>query len=166
MKIEKKDLISAIIAGLICFSVLIDIPVWAMFIGWGWYTALGSKVSVFKKAVPSMFVGYLMSAISIIAYTASNENIYVLVFGVGITVFIQMLTLKIKALSCALTSFNGYSCLFAIYAAGTFPAVSTSMKWDVNNVFIAILWTGLANVLGLLCGYFSVKWSESRKKNE
>ena len=163
MRIERMDIISAVIAGLICFGVLINIPVWAMFIGWGWYTALGSKVSVFKKAIPSMFVGYLMSAISIIAYTASNENVYVLVLTVGITVFVQMQTLKIKTFSCALASFNGYSCLFAIYAAKTFPGVSTSMKWDVNNVLIALLWTGLANILGLLCGYFGVKWGESRK---
>ena len=156
MKITKLDCVVGIIAGLICFGVLINVPVWAMFIGWGWYTALGSDVSIFRSAIPSMFVGYILSAISIVTYTASNNNIYVLVFVVGLTVFIQMLSLKKKAFSCALASFNAYSCLFAVYSAGTFPAMTTSMQWDINNVLIALLWVGMANTLGLICGYISI----------
>lgn len=159
MNINKTDIIAGIIAGLICFGVLINLPIWAMFIGWGWYTALGSEVRVFKKAIPAMFVGYIMSAISILAYTASSDNVFVLVFVVGITVFFQMLTLKKETFSCALASFNGYSCLFAVYSAGIFPKLRTSMIWDINNVLIALLWTGLANTLGLICGYVSVKLS-------
>lgn len=165
MRITRTDVVAGIIAGLVCFGVLLNLPVWAIFIGWGWYTALGSEVSVFKKAIPAMFVGYIMSAISILAYTASSDNVFVLVFVVGITVFFQMLTLKNKTFSCALASFNGYSCLFAVYSAGTFPMLSTSMLWDFNNVLIALLWTGLANTLGLACGYISVKLSTGSYKD-
>lgn len=143
MKVTKSDFITGMMGGLICFGVLFNIPVWAIFIGWGWYTVLGGHVGIFKEAFPAMIVGYILSAISIIAYTASSENIFVLVITVGITVFIQTLILKREPFSCEIASFNAYSCLFAIHSTQSFPVSSSYMIWDINNVMIALLWTHL-----------------------
>lgn len=157
MKITKLDLAVAIIAGLTCFGLLIKIPVWALFFGWAWYFALGANPSAFRQSIPSMILGYLLAGIAIVAYTASGYNIFVMVAIVGLTVFGIMLSLKIKAFACSLASFNAYSCLFAGYYAKNFPVLENSTKWDINNVLVAIGWIAMANVLGLICGYLSVK---------
>jgi hypothetical protein len=156
MKIEKMDVSVAVLAGLSCFTMLIGLPVWTIFIGWAWYFALGADPSGFGKAIPPMLLGYAMAAISIVVFALSNFNIVALSISVAATVFIIMLSLKTKLFAHSLASFNTYSCMFAGYYAVSFPKVESSAM-DLNNILICIGWLSLANVIGLCFGYVSVK---------
>ena len=42
-KLTSLDFSVAILAGVSCLFMYIDVPVWALFVGWAWYFALGSK---------------------------------------------------------------------------------------------------------------------------
>ena len=155
-----------IIGGLICFGVLWNMPVWAMFIGWGWYTVLGAHVGIFKQAIPSMLAGYLFSFVAIFINNLSGDNVFVLVAIVGLTVFLQMLSLQWEMFSCAIASFNAYSCLFAVYSTSSFHVLERTTTGDVLNIANALLWTALANFSGLLCGYISVRLSGDLKEDQ
>jgi len=156
MKLEKLDFSVAILAGLACLALLVNISVWAIFIGWAWYFALGANTSVFKQSIPPMILGYVVAAIAIVIYTASGYNLVALIVAVIITVFIVMLSLKTSVFACSLASFNAYSCLFAGYYAGNFPQAADRGSYDIKNVFIAVAWIMMANVIGLMLGWISV----------
>ncbi|MBE5967063.1 MAG: DUF1097 domain-containing protein [Lachnospiraceae bacterium] len=138
MKIQKLDFSVAILAGLVCLALPLNIPVWAIFIGWAWYFALGANATAFKQSIPSMILGYVVAAISIVIYAATNYNLIALIISVMITVFIIMMSLKTKLFACSLASFNAYSCLFAGYYAGNFPQVAEGGAYDIKNVCIAV----------------------------
>ena len=97
MKITKLDVAVAVLAGLTCLTMKFGLPVWALFIGWAWYFALGTKSIAFKQAIPALFLGYLLAAIAIIIYTASGHQMIVLMIAVGITVFLLMLSIKARS---------------------------------------------------------------------
>jgi hypothetical protein len=135
MKITKLDFSVAILAGLTCLTMKFGLPVWALFIGWAWYFALGAKSIVFKQAIPALFVGYLLASISIVTYAVSGYQMIALIIAVAVTVFILMLSIKTSIFSCSLASFNAYSCMFAGYYAGNFPKIE-STSYDLNNIIV------------------------------
>jgi len=157
MKVEKLDFSVAILAGLTCLVLPLNIPVWAVFIGWAWYFALGANAAVLKQSIPPMILGYVVAAISIVIYAATDYNLAALIISVTITVFIIMLSLKTSVFACSLASFNAYSCLFAGYYAGSFPQAADGGTYDIKNVCIAAAWIAMANVIGLVIGWVSVK---------
>ena len=156
MKVNKLDYVVAGIAFLTVFALKINLPVWAIFFGWAWYFALGADVKVFKEAIPAMLMGYLLGGVSIVI-DALFANFWILAIIVAITVFLLMLSLKFKTFACSLASFNAYSILFAGYYAGNFPALTDGGVAGINNVLLAIGWFSLANIVGLICGYASIK---------
>lgn len=156
MKIQKLDVSVAVLAGLSCLTMLINLPVWALFIGWAWYFALGTNVSCFAKAIPPMILGYVLAGVAIIVFSLSDFNIIALCVIVGFTVFIIMLSLKVNLFSHSLASFNAYSCMFVGYYAASFPKAE-SWALDINNIIVCIGWLSLANIIGLCFGYASVK---------
>ncbi len=155
MKIKKLDVVVALLSGTACLGLLLNIPVWALFFGWAWYFALGSTPAVFRKAIPPMLLGYTAGFITILVDNIVS-NIVVLCITVAIMVFGIMLSIKTKMFENSLVSFNAFSILFAGYYAGVFPAVEPS-RWDVNNLLISIGWLGLANIIGLLFGFISIR---------
>lgn len=164
MKLKKIDFSVAILSGLACFALLFKFPVWALFFGWAWYGPMGGNAGAFKKAIPPMLLGYLMAAISIIAFDLTNENIFVMVISVAVTVFIIMLSIKTKVFAEIVPSFNAYSCMFAGFYFGAFP-VQESSAYNLNNVFICIAWLALANVVGLCFGFISTKIANIGQKS-
>ena len=163
MKVTRLDVTVAVLAGLTVLTMKFNFDVWALFIGWAWYFALGAKVSIFKKAIPALFVGYILAGIAVLVYAAAGFNFYVLIAAVAVTVFLLMLSIKVPILSCSLASFNAYSCMFVGYYAGDFPKVKTAAL-DLNNIIIAILWIALANIVGILCGWISVSVGNAGSK--
>ena len=58
----------------------------------------------------------------------------------------------------SLASFNAFSCLFAGYYSGNFPAVIHNGGWaDWKNVILAALWIAFSNVVGMCFGWLSIK---------
>lgn len=106
-----------------------------------------------------------MASISILAYAASGFNIWAVVIAVAVTVFVLMLSLKTELFSCSLASFNAYSCLFAGYYAGNFPKLEDGSFLDWKNLCIAILWIAITNIVGLFCGWLSIRLGVAVEKN-
>lgn len=166
MKIQRLDIVVPVIGGLTCFLLLLNVPVWALFFGWAWYFNLGASPDVFKKSIPPMLFGYIVAGISIVVFNAFGGNIYVLAAIVCATIFLIMLSMKVSVFAASLASFNAYSCLFAGYFAGNFPALANGGPWDIYNVSISILWIAMANILGLICGYLSIRLGTAQKNEK
>ncbi|MDO4845005.1 MAG: DUF1097 domain-containing protein [Oscillospiraceae bacterium] len=159
-KITRLDIVVALLAGLSCFFMAIpsvNFPVWALFIGWAWYFAEGAQPKAFRRAIPPMLYGYACAAISAIVFAAFGFQLYVLALIVAITVFAIMLSTKANVFSMSLASFNAFSCMFAGYYAGNFPALADGGAADWKNALIAALWIAFANVVGLCFGWLSIK---------
>lgn len=161
LKITRLDISVAVLAGISCFFMAVPtvrFPVWGLFIGWAWYFAEGAQPKAFRRAIPPMLFGYAMAVIAAIAFAAAGSSIWVLAGIVAITVLGIMLSCKGNLFAMSLASFNAYSCLFAGYYAGNFPAVIANGGWaDWKNVILAALWIAFSNVVGLCFGWLSVK---------
>ena len=59
------EIVVGVLGGLSCIVTIsgLGLPVWALFIGWAWYFALGAQPSAFKKIVPAVFPGALLAAL-------------------------------------------------------------------------------------------------------
>jgi hypothetical protein len=165
-RIEKLDVSVALLAGLSCLFMYIDVPVWAVFIGWAWYFTLGAAPEQIAKCIPPAICG---GALAVVAYllidvfdgliTARYPDLWIVavIIPVTITVFLLMLSLKIPKLGVSLAAFNAYSCFFIGFAAETFKPVS-GFEVHLN----AMIWVVGANIAGLLFGWASVKLSKGR----
>lgn len=163
MKINSLDWSVAILAGLSCIGSLIGLPIWALFIGWAWYFTLGATKAGFKQATPPMLAGSILAVLAIVlinVFAGFLPGLGAMVLSVFITVFLLMLTLKIPGFGCSLASFNAYSCMFAGYYAGTFPA----QEQFTTGLVYAVIWITGANFLGLIFGYLSIFFSQIGKK--
>lgn len=160
MKVTRLDICVALLAGIACFFMAIpavNFPVWALFIGWAWYFAEGAKPAAFKRAIPPMLFGYACAVVSAIVFAALGFHIFVLALIVAVTVFCIMLSMKSSLFAMSLASFNAFSCMFAGYYAGNFPALANGGAADWKNAVIAALWIAFANVIGLCFGWLSIK---------
>ncbi|WP_019552262.1 DUF1097 domain-containing protein [Propionispira raffinosivorans] len=155
-KINSLDISVAALAAVSCLGALAGLPIWALFIGWAWYFTLGATVAGFKQAIPPMLAGSMLAVLAIVLIDSLSgmlSPLGAMIFAVFITVFLLMLTLKIKGLDCSLASFNSYSCMFAGYYAASFPVQPVY----VYNLGYAVLWITGANFLGLVFGWLSIK---------
>lgn len=163
MKLEKLDFSVAILAALSCILMAAQIPVWAVFIGWAWYFALGADPSLLKKGIAPLIAGSVLAFVAFLfidLFTAAGLPwLLPTIIAVLITVFLLMLTLKIPILNYSLISFNAYSCVFVGFSTGTFYTIS-GMPTGLN----AFIWITGANFLGLVFGWMSIRLSASRKK--
>ena len=154
-KLTSLDFSVAILAGVSCLFMYIDVPVWALFVGWAWYFALGSKPELIGKSIPPLIAGSVLAAAAfelIDLFGKFMPSMPATIIAVVITVFLLMLTLKIPAMSLSLISFNAYSCLFVGYANGTY------MHFDgIPALLNAAIYIALANFIGGLFGYISIK---------
>jgi hypothetical protein len=167
-RIEKLDVSVALLAGVSCLFMYLDVPVWAIFIGWAWYFTLGAvPVQIVKCILPAICGG----ALAVLAYllidvfnnliTKNNPELWIVavVIPVIITVFLLMLSLKIPGLGVSLASFNAYSCFFVGFASETFKPVA-GFEVHMN----ALVWVVGANIIGLLFGWASVKLAQMGEK--
>lgn len=150
------ELVVGILAGISCLVTLpgLGIPLWALFIGWAWYFALGATPEAFKKIYPPIFTGALLAALCLwmIGFLA-NIGIGGMpgtMIAVAVTVFLLMMTLRIPLTSASLPAFNAYSSVFALMYIGSFPELS------IGPILSCTLWAMLGNFLGPVFGYLSV----------
>jgi hypothetical protein len=167
-RIEKLDVSVALLAGLSCLFMYINVPVWAIFIGWAWYFTLGAKPELIKKSILPAICGGVLAVIAYLLIDVFNRLIteaqpelwiIAVIIPVIITVFLLMLTLKIPVLNVSLVSFNAYSCFFVGFAAESFYPLK---GFEVHTN--ALLWITGANIIGLLFGWLSIALSQIGKK--
>lgn len=163
-KIQALDVSVAVLAGISCLAMYLSIPVWALFIGWAWYFALGAKPELIKDAVLPMIAG---SALAIAAFLLIDlfagfmPSMAATILSVIITVFGLMLTLKISIFNNSLISFNAYSCMFVGYGAKTYMVIN-----GMPSLLNAAIWITGANFLGLIFGWLSIKVTTLGQKAE
>ena len=163
MKLERLDFSVAILAALSCILMAADIPVWALFVGWAWYFALGAEPSLIKKGIAPLIAGSVLAfaAFLLIDLLTMVGLPWLLptILSVFITVFVLMLTLKVPALNYSLISFNAYSCVFVGFSTGTYYAVS-----GMPSYLNAFIWITGANFLGLIFGWLSIRLGTKAQK--
>ncbi len=161
-KIGALDISVAVLAAISCLAMYLNIPVWALFIGWAWYFTLGATTDLIKKAVLPMIAG---SVLAILAFVLINvfaglmPSMAATMLSVLITVFLLMVTLKVPALNISLVSFNAYSCMFVGYGAKSYLEIQ-----GMPDLLNAAIWVTGANFLGLIFGWMSIKCMSLRKK--
>ncbi len=155
------EVVVALLAGLSCLVAWpsLGIPVWALFIGWAWYFALGATPAVMKSIYLSMIPGSLLAVvcIALINFLSSYMvGMAAMILSVVITVYALMQLLKIPFFNCSLVGFNSFSTIFAVYYGGFYPHDGTQV-----DLLMALLWGVIGNALGPVFGYLSIRLSRS-----
>jgi len=164
------EIVVPLLAAVSCIVAIsqIGLPVWALFIGWAWYFALGANPSVFKQVYPAAIAGAILAAVCVwlINYFMTFMPLLpAMMVAVIITVFALMCVLRIPLTSCGLAAFNGYSCVFATYYGGFFPQTGSPGQ----DIVMALVFGTVAFLIGPLFGYLSILFTfpvqEQKQKN-
>lgn len=159
------ELVVAVLATLSCLVAWpgLGLPVWALFIGWAWYFALGATPATFKTIYPSMLPGAILAAICIWLIDIFMKVLPLMpsmMLAVFITVLLLMLALRIPFTSCSLAAFNAYSSVFAVFYGGFFPKTGDFG----HDLMYALFWAVIGNMLGPVFGFFSVYFTFPKKQ--
>lgn len=161
------EIVVAVLAAISCLVTLpqLGLPVWALFIAWAWYFALGATPAVFKSVYPAAFAGAVLAAVCIWligAFMGIMSLMPAMMLAVFITVLLLMLVLRLPATSCGLAAFNGYSCVFATYYGGFFHKTGSAEM----DILIAFGFSMAANLLGPVFGYLSIYFTLPRQEEK
>lgn len=151
-----------------------NLPLWAAFIVWAQYFAMGAKPSALKTVIPAYSIGVvgaalIMTAYAIISkgfgsgslYTAgefsiTNDNIALFIACLaGFCVLIYVMKFMPVTLSGMTPFFNGISMLLGVYFTGAFlkPFDAIDPLWMPAAAAVGAL---LAGLLGGALGWFNV----------
>lgn len=156
MKFTKMDMATAVVSGLVCYGLVIGMPVWALYFGWTWFGLAGGGTQAFKKALAAMALGYSAGLVTAFVDNYTGHSIHKIVLLVGITVGIMTIMFKTKTFSAVPVAFGAYSCFFAGYYLNVLPPIAASelaSTGDIVRIVLSIAWLALANFLGLVVGY-------------
>ncbi len=151
-----------------------NVPIWASFIVWAEYFALGAKPAALKTMIPAYFLGVVAAAIIMTAYmvmstafgsgsilsigdwsfTYDNLALFIACFA-GFCVFIYAMKYFPVTQTGSLPYFNGISMMLAVFFTGAF----TKPFADIDpNLLPAVAGIGalLAGALGAFLGWFNV----------
>ncbi len=145
-----------------------NLPIWASFIVWAEYFAMGSKPAVLKTMVPAYILGVIGAAILMTAYallstalgntkiyTPTDLALFVACF-VGFCVLIYAMKWFPVTQVGSLPFFNGISMLLAVYFTGAFVK-PFGASLDANLLpSAAAVGAILAGLLGAALGWFNV----------
>lgn len=150
------EVVVGVLGGLSCLVTIsgLGLPVWALFIGWAWYFALGATPSAFKQIVPAVFPGALLATFCLwlmaVLTDAGFTGMPNMIVCVALTVFLLMCCLRIPVFSSSLPAFNAYSSVFALNAIGAFPDL------PIGALLSCCLWALIGNLLGPVFGWLSI----------
>ena len=162
-KVKALDISVATLAMLSCLLSVPEIPVWSLFIGWAWYYSLGGHLHVFKQATPPMLAGSILAFVCFILIDFMSPPLPPLagtMIAVLITVFSLMMILKVPAFAQSLPAFNGYSCVFVGYTAGTYLHIE-----GMPSMLNAFIWITGVNFPGLVFGWISLEVEKKVEEN-
>jgi hypothetical protein len=145
-----------------------NLPIWASFIVWAEYFAMGATPSALKTIVPAYILGVLVAAIIMTAYmllakalggmqilTGGDVALFISCF-VGFCIFIYAMKWVPVTQAGTLPFFNGISMGLAVFFTGAFVKPFGA---DIDpNLLPAVAAVGaiLAGLLGAFLGWFNV----------
>jgi hypothetical protein len=160
----------------------VNLPLWAAFIVWAEYFALGAKPSILKNMVPAYLLGVLGGAVICEVYqglsklfsspgnvvvdfglqqlTNDNTALYI-AFFVGFCILIYAMKWLPVNGAWSLPFFNGVSVFLGVYFTGSFMgwfndfSVSSDMVGYAVVVYAAIS-AALGGILGAFLGWFNI----------
>ncbi len=136
------------------------LPLFAAFIVWAEYFALGSRPSALRIIIPSFSLGaagtaVAMSAAALLEPSLSPNGAFAICLAVGVGVMTWSMRFSTTLQAGSLAFFNGISMLLAVYLTESFPAASFTTE-PVLLPLVAGVWTILAGLLGAGLGWFNV----------
>lgn len=162
MKGTRFDFVVAMLSALACLGVLLHLPVWALFIGWAWYLALGSKPQVIWEAGLTCVLSSLLAILAVILSDWLQmycSTLAASMLAVFVTIYMLMFLLKVPGIKYPLVAFNAFSCIFAGYYLQAFP-VQTDYGWNLAYAFV---WIVGADIMGLLVGWLSIALTQAQQ---
>ena len=167
LKVNAADVIIAGLSALAGLGALLQLPVWAIFIGWAWYIALGSKKSAIREAGITAVMAAVL-ALSAIALTDAlqpfMQPLTASMAAVFVAILLLMIFMKLPVFTSSLVAFNSFSCIFAGYYLQAFPVQESYLL----SLLTAFVWITGANVLGLVLGYVNaslIAWVQGAWKS-
>jgi hypothetical protein len=153
-----------------------NIPIWASFIVWAEYFALGAKPAALKTMLPAYTLGVVAAAIIMIGYTLLSKAFgtgTVLTSGefsftydnvalglacfVGFCLFIYAMKYVPVTQSGSLPYFNGISMMLGVFFTGAFSkAIVSDIDPAILGPTVAAIGALLAGYLGAFLGWFNV----------
>lgn len=152
-----------------------NVPIWASFIVWAEYFALGAKPAALKTMVPAFILGVIAAAIIMTGYmltskflgtgsiftqgefSITNDNIALfLTCFVGFCIFIYAMKYFPVTQTGSLPFFNGISMMLAVFFTGAF---NKAFAADIDpNLLptVAAVGATVAGVLGAFLGWFNI----------
>jgi hypothetical protein len=152
-----------------------NLPIWASFIVWAEYFALGAKPAALKIMVPAYILGAVAAAIIMTGYmlmstnlgtgtilsvgdwsfTYDNLALFIACF-VGFCIFIYAMKFVPVTQTGSLPYFNGISMMLGVFFTGAFVKAAP-VDIDPNLLpTVAAIGAVLAGLLGAFLGWFNV----------
>jgi hypothetical protein len=154
-----------------------NIPIWASFIVWAEYFALGAKPAALKTMVPAYTLGVIVAGIIMLAYTLTSKFLGTgtvftsgafaftydhvalgLACFVGFCIFIYSMKYVPVTQTGSLPYFNGISMMLAVFFTGAFSKaiVLDGVDPAIVGPVVASIGAFLAGMLGAFLGWFNV----------
>ena len=152
--INQTDFVVAGVSALACLGTLAGMPVWALFIGWAWYLAIGANKTAIREGSVTCVVAAVLALTAVAltdAFASLMPGLQASMLAVFLMIMVLMVALKLPYIKHSLVGFNSFSCIFAGYYLGAFPAQPEYMA----NLAVAFFYITGANILGLFVGWGS-----------
>ena len=153
-----------------------NIPIWASFIVWAEYFALGAKPEALRTMVPAYTLGVVAATIIMVGYMLTSKAFgtgNILTVGdfsftldnfalglacfVGFCIFIYAMKYVPVTQTGSLPYFNGISMMLGVFFTGAFShAITGSLDAAILAPVVAGIGAWLAGMLGAFLGWFNV----------
>lgn len=154
--INQTDVVVAAVSAIACAGALLQLPVWAVFIGWAWYLAIGANGRAIKEGAVTTVAAGLMALTAVVltdVFSAFMPGLAANMTAVFVMILVLMVSLKLSFINHSLVGFNTFSCVFAGYYLEAFPVQAD--YW--LNLGYAFAYICGSNVLGLIVGWLAQK---------
>ena len=64
--INQTDVVVAAVSAVACLGALLELPVWAVFIGWAWYLAIGANGKAIKEGAVTAAASGIMALTAVV----------------------------------------------------------------------------------------------------
>jgi hypothetical protein len=170
MSVKYKVPIEVTVAYLAALSLLVTLPplglpVWATFVTWAGYFALGADKKAFKEIWKAVPLGGVFGWLAVVGFDYAIKAMpgvhYII--PVMLVEFLDVLVLMyiityFKFVGAA--AFFAFSSYFGTYYGGFYPKTGDL----ITDATLALIWQSAANLLGPIFGFLSIYLSFPEKK--